>query len=253
MTLSTATIQPRSNPRFCRGFTLIEVLVSIAVVAILTAILIVGLRAAFNKAKGTEAEAHGRSYHQLHASWWADHSDSFVNVGQYDEGFRTRRELLNPSLVVYLETFDGRLMHIPYALQASYPAWKAVVERHAGERVGIDTPFGYGYAFFTDPELWRAGQEPWRQWPATHLYRFVRSSEAQFASSKGLLAKRAQTDRATGQAESITVVFVDGSTGVFPRESFLAQASGFLGGTPLDDPDPVLHTIDGVRGRDVAR
>lgn len=241
------------NRRVRRGLTIVEVLVSIAVVAMLTALLVLGLRSAVKKATTTEFEIHGRSYYQLHASWWADHSDTFVNVGHYDEGFRTRRDLSNPSLVVYLETLEGRLLHIAYAQQAAYPAWKAVVEKHAGERVGIETPFGYGYGFFTDPELWREGQDPWRQWPATHLYRFVRSSEAQFASSKGLLAKRAQTDRATGEAEAITVVFVDGSASTMPRESFLPQAQGFLGGTPLDDPDPVLHTIDGVRGRDVVR
>lgn len=242
--------------RSARGLTLIEVLVVLGIVAIVTAIVITTLRGARGRVGQTTIESDARSATQLHAAWRNDHQSRFLNVGEYDEDFVRTGRLADESLIVYLDSLEGRLLQIPYPQQSAPDAWTAVLERWHGEKIRIKTPLMYGFGFFTDPSLWAEGSEPWTQWPAQDKFRFVRESEAAYPASKIILAHlHDESAIASGVVShpKATAAFVDGSVWSAPTSEFLPQCGGFFGGAPATAAAPGLYTIDGVRGRDATR
>lgn len=251
-----AAVQRRCvPPRQRAGLTLLEVLVVLGVVAILTAITLTALRGARGRAEQATLESDLRSAGQLHAAWRNEHQSRFLNVGEHDEHFVRSGRLAEGSLIVYLESLEGRLLHIPYPQQAASDAWMAVMEKWHGERLRFGAPMLYGFGFFTDPALWAEGSEPWTRWPATEMFRFVREAETAFPSAKALLTHLHETPGRSGptEAPSASVSLVDGSVHTAPVEDFLPQCGGFFAGAPAAQVIPGAYTIDGVRGRDVAR
>jgi hypothetical protein len=226
------------------------------VVAILTTIVTVGVRAAFARADDARVEIDARSAHQLHAAWWASHRDEFVNIGEFDPLFRATGRLSNANQIVYLQSLEGRLLHLSYPQQAAHEWWSSAVEVATGERINLSSVLTYGFGFFTDPRLWVDDPAPWTRWADADYYRFVKTSEAHYPAQKGLLIQLpgdARRPESPGNPRPFAIAFVDGSVSRVAIGDAVEPTGGYFGAMPSDPPYPVLYTREGVRGRDVTR
>ncbi|TVQ58952.1 MAG: type II secretion system protein, partial [Phycisphaerales bacterium] len=241
--------------RRCAGVTLLELLVSVAIVGVILAIAIVAVRGALHAGRETRVVADAKSHAQMHQYWRADHDGVFLNVGVHHPTFRDRGRFESENTMVYLVSLTGSLLHLWYPQQAGYDTWRHVVQAWTGEPYGPLHSFEYGFAFFTDHRLWAPDNDPWTEWPAVQRFQFVREAQTAYPAGKGLL-RRVLNERTTESdplQDRFCIAFVDGSAGVHTHEDIVEPHAGFFGGdlTPL--MQPVLYTVDGVAGRDVRR
>lgn len=225
------------------GLTLLELLVALGVVGILVALIASALFAANARGRKAIQIVDLRSAVQVFSAWSNDHDGQFLNAGEPGD-----------DLAVYLDSPTGELVRIPYLQQNAAGVWKRVLEATSGESTPLATTASYAFPCFTDPRLWTTTPQPWEQFPAERFLRPVRVTETQHPSEKGVLITHiGEPNPDDPSRHRFGVAFVDGSAAEFPAAAFLPQTEGFFGGRPARYPQPVLHTIGGIGGRDVAR
>lgn len=251
-----------------RGFTLIEAVLTVAIVAVLLVLSIVSLRPARSAALATQCLANGRTNAIGLTIYSGDHSDSFAYFAEHR---RLRHAFTNGGFSI---DYFGQSFHWPIVALQYISATPMLVEaRCPGDPILREDPLlflsqyppdyvqpsGYWAAYGThsDPAWWTEG--PIRQTgePPTSVLRAVRTSEVLYPSDKGFLIERwayhaSLQDVAPFTSVSLstqnlnsdvrfTVVAVDGSGRLVARSHI---ASGFRNGPP------VLQTTLGIRGRD---
>ena len=85
-----------------RGFTLVEILIVIAVVGVLASMAVMGIQSFLDKAKMVEAELAIRDIQRLEQSYFDEHGAYTTNL--QDLGFQTVRSLSYYSLTITLGT-----------------------------------------------------------------------------------------------------------------------------------------------------
>lgn len=231
------------SPPKAKGLTLVEVLVVIAVTAIVFGIVLPALRSMGERARTTASLADLRSDSQSHDLWSTDHQDRMFNLGIHDDHFVRTGRLFSRHLVVFLENPQGPPYQIHYAYQTGDSIWRLGLERWLTEPLPARTTSRYTAAAYTDPALWNGNPDAWERWPGDQHYRFVLRSETAYPGNKARLAH--------AEDESYLVATFDGGVTRVTAAQVLPQM-GFLNGSP--DPDlasPGVGTINGVLGRDI--
>ncbi len=265
---SLAAQQPLSEHRCC-GFTIVELMLCIAVLALVLALLLPALQASRREAQNAVSEANLRTHAQIFALYSADWREVFPYV--------TDPRL--PETTLRVES-RGWQMNIKYFEAFNFWNWGLADGYYGGDPFhpsfyppaywpahGVDAPPPYawsgyylGCSFLADPNFWnpstRTGQTQWRP---------VRTDEVLYPSRKGLLiaAYPLEADfHAKGLVDSwpdlrATFARVDSS---LARVGLGAILPPMESGDGVWDPPagyhggwwfPILHTLDGARGRDI--
>lgn len=242
-----------------RGVSLLEVMVTVAVVGILTAITIPVLRSMAMRGHDAKNQSSLRSTHQHFRIYANDNQDYFVNAGRPKA----------PGLPVVVDFGPGNgWMAMDYFVQVwkwpavaalhfgeAFPTWHSTHDREAPARWQVatgaianpqfikDTSFLYSRAMLADPYCFADGVSA----SAHRCLREVRWSEVAFPSSKGLMVDFARPQR-DPTAPFRNVSFVDGSVALIDFFAVAPQPPGaaWVG-------QPILSTPQGVLGRDVVR
>lgn len=185
-----------------RGFTLVETLIAVAVVAVLLAIAIPSLRYAIRQSNVTIDLANLRSTHQQFYQWGVEHQDAFVNQGPPEPG---RGFVLRPqnSDVQVAGPYSMQTFYWPLVLGGwlgeGYETWHPRAapkpsEEEAnhisrglhfpGARHAYPSKFEMSLAMLFDPAFFTPGCDTR---PTRGMLRFVRWSETAFPASKALL------------------------------------------------------------------
>ena len=231
----------RIHRRTARGVSLVEVLVTITVIGILTAITIPVLRSMAMRGHDAKNQSSLRSTHQHFRIYANDNDDYFVNAGRPER----------PGLPIVVDFGPGNgWMGFPYLLQKSrwpavlgnalgeaFPTWHSTHEGTIRDRDGrpgnitnpqyvFETSLIYSQAMLADPFRFTSA-DSFHDYSA---YRMVRWSEVSFPSSKGLMIDMARPQKDHNR-EMRNIAFADGSvalvdlfsTGSFPscRNSFM--------------------------------
>ena len=220
-------------------------MVSVAVVAILTAITVVAVRGATGMARDVGVLSDLRSTSQLFHAWSQDHRGQFLNMGV---------PLGRDPEPVMLERPDGSPVSVRYLEQ--WNKWHFVLEQWTGTyRPEGNGLISYGATFLTDPALWTNDPPPWSQHPARRHWREVFVAETAQPSHKGMLLRllpehtRALNPKV--KVERYYMAYVDHSAGVSDEHNTPALTQGFMFGRPPGQAYPVHDTLDGALGRDV--
>lgn len=237
-----------------RAFTLLELIICVAIVALVVCLTLPHLRGSRWLAQELKSTANLRSHSQIMASYALDESDSFP--------FFT-----HPEATLSVVRGGGVAVAIPHF--QSFWTWNiALADNYFGGVVLPDslvipwqrapdpvTMYWYGDCFIARPEYWRRET---RRLDASQL-RATRASEVQFPSAKGLILEAGwmQGVRGRGFREGERFSSVDGSARRFaPGE----LRSPYVGGVGLVNGGgsfrghllamPVMHTQNGVLGQD---
>ena len=250
-----------------RGFSLLELLVTIVVIAILTGISIPILRGVFDRRRDAERVSNIRLTMVDFLTYAIDKDGVAPNVGvpgddntsPWYNGMTTPGDMMSMYLAItvswplYLNAHFGeshRFWHPPPGPRLpSGLAQAGQSEEDYGKERMLAMPSDYVYSecFVTAPELWTGEFTSMSLNEALAFARRVRFSQVAFPSSKGVLVH--YTPLSGGSRASTS--FADGSATVIPPENFLPPVSYPLGTS--DEPFfPVLGTQDGHQGRDVS-
>lgn len=259
---STALPHSRSQREGPRGFTLIETVISVAIIGLLITLMLPTLASVRDSARQTQTLANLRSHSQVFSSYTIDWNDTLPRFTIPDG----RTSLRHGRHVVELEYFDA-FNYWSFALADGYydgklahPSMRSPFSAQSDESYIMD--YFYTATALANPAFWdprtRTGPSQWRK---------VGLHEVQFASNKGLLIDSARWLRTTqpwpwavdpwnGQQppshEAISLM--DGSARLIRAGEIRPGYPGGEGpwpGARWRGPRPTMHTIDGVRGMDV--
>jgi prepilin-type processing-associated H-X9-DG protein len=235
-----------------RGFTIVEALTSIAVMAVLLAILLPVVSTARRSARFVMIQAHQRDVGLVLRQYAYDRNDAFPYYGRPQSLYATFRPD-DPTAVddywaqpylwgAYVQTlgYDGFLSMVS-------PPHYTPPSRGLDPAVGPYTAYSLDILTFTafaTPAYWVRLEE---QRIADHLPQ--RWTIIAFPSRKGVLIRLANRDPQGPWLEEDTVMvcFADGHVEPF-RLGALAKPVGMVFGAP--DGTPVLTTRGGLLGRD---
>jgi len=240
------TIQNRRERR-CAGVTLLELLVSVAVVAVLSTLVVVVLRQARAHANDAVEIADLRHAIGLMTMWSGDHNDEVINAGLPRDP---------ESDIVYFERHDGTLGWFHYTGHVG--AWWMLLEAWSGEPYPLrpDGAMWGTLTLYTRPELWLVDPGPYTKYPAEPYWRIMRLSDVAYPSAKGKLYRAILPPGGDPQNPPFDrhgIGFVDGSAGIFREEHIAPLSAGFRFAFRLDGPLPVFDTLHGANGFDVQR
>lgn len=238
------------------GFTIIEVLVAVAVIAVLLAVSTVSLRQARGAARLAASLANIQSNAQVFHLYSSDFSDVFP---YFTHGFGNGATLVGGGIALGgVRYFDAHHTW-PIALADGYFNGNATLKVFRTPRVAdglplvlMESDYLYGCVFIASAGFWnpstRTGPS---QFGATRL------SEVVYPDSKALLSE--DPSRLPISESSLLVTsFCDGAARPTPRvqwrsgyergdgPQFMAEGAVYFSAPPWP-----LHTVDGVRGRDV--
>lgn len=232
------------------GFTLIETLLSIALIGILVGLLLPGLSGVRDRAREAVSLGQLRSHAQIMHIYTADYRGYFPiyskpdGTGTITAGGRTIpipyfADEIFWHLAMADEYYEGRLAH---------PSFQPPGQKHA------PIPYRYTVSYLATPEYWnpktRTGPEQWRG---------VIADRTAWPSAKGLLISwDSAWDGVRLYFKHDTpceTVFVDGSARVVMHGDFnrpITIGQGISPGHAIPKyGSPVIHTFDGVLGRDL--
>lgn len=217
-----------------RGLTLIEVMVVLGVIAIVTAITLTALRSARQSAVEMKTLADLRSGAGLFASWSNDRKGEFLNYERDPRRYAMRCE-------------PWREGEYCVQWQSQIRDWPTAYFWTTGEKPEVRS-FSYSFTFLSDPDLWKLDPTPRSLGDDAALhFRPTTTREVLYPAEKAMLYVYNASERKPA-------AFVDGSAAAIAAERLLPQTDGTTWmGFQTDPPTPGYSTIDGVRGRDVAR
>jgi len=237
-----------------RAVTIVELLVVVAVLAILLGILLPTLRGGKRASRDTIDLANLRSIHQQFRLWGNDHQDRFVNAGVPPPG---------EPLTLSAGPGNGSVVG-PYLMQGTYwplilSAWgepgtrswhsqRTVIGAEwqflgVGAQGGVfvrPSAFVYSFNLLTHPARW---MPPACNTDSSELERYntvVYWSSVAYPGRKGMMIDR------SAEPDDAAASFVDGSARLFPAGRFSETAPGCLGGFF----SPVIATPFGYLGVD---
>jgi len=239
------------------GFTLIETLIVIAMIAILISLVLPGLRGVREQTRRTVSLTNLRSHVQVFSVYATDFSD----IWPYFTDPRATQTVLYDDRYQRVYPIEYFLAHAFWNI-ALAPGYydgdsRSAVFYDPGHRPPASgTPYYYySCTFFAAPAYWkpetRTGPQ---QWSPTKVHQVT------FPSQKGLfLAPFARPDPDNPETADIWadprgVGFCDGSSRLVPSRDFQAvypTGDGLWPGCFHGSGVEVLHTIGGVSGRDV--
>lgn len=252
---STGVITTMRTPTSeCRGFTLIEVLVVVALVGLLIGLLAPSIGGVKDKARVANTLANLRSHASIFTAYSGDFRDT-MPAATYPTGLSIIR-CPSQGIAVKAKYFDmARLWQIAladgyYNGDPSSMSFRSPLNPYS-KGVGrlIETDYWYACSFLASPEFYN---ETTRALLPQQL-RAVRLGEVVFPGAKSLLAEyalswgppgAAWTAYTDGHADESTVV-----TELTHKSGDGAQSYDYNGHFPADSY-PLLHTENGVRGRD---
>jgi len=213
-------------PTLPTAFTLIEVLVVIAITALLLAIVLPALAAARASGDTVHCAASHRSIAQLQHQWATDHADAWPNAAHpTDPPSRLYRFDLGSTgyqlrAIDQVHTWMAPLVPQLWDESSGFEAWscRSRLRQHGGQIT--QNPAGAAMisfyqpaAMFTDPSLWTADAADARANPHTRI-RPVRLHEFAFASQKvslsELFAMHGNLHSAAHTPDLLNAAFVDG-------------------------------------------
>ncbi len=249
--------QRRGCPHPARGFTIVELLVVIAVVALLLAIVLPLLAGARRKARETKAIANMQSHAQVVGVYLAEFTDRFPCV-------------TDPSKdISELPIGEHGTLDVPYFLASQ--AWNlALGPRYysGADDQSFYSPFAtdrsYGFSSYmlactllADPAYWNRATRTGRS-----QFRGTKASEVAFPTKKSVLVAelsvagswvRTDDDPESGVFRALG--FADGHTA---RATLVGITEQYYNGDGVGDFSahnwpfaPGLHGLDGVRGLDI--
>ena len=268
-----------------RAFTLVEVLVTLAVIVIVVAIAIPSLRGARDAAEGTVCDTTMRSVGQGMMLLAADNGGFWMNLFQ-DDLRATSVTWGDGSEKVYRLGYDAQAQLWPGGLVGSYyepgdsaEAWTCPQVMRFGYRLsegkeqlrihpadGAIVSYAYAQSLVTRAELWSGDDAAIAaRWPDRDRFRRrVPIDAVAFPSQKGALIERAafhdarrgnNTIHAADHEECgrLGVLFCDGSVRRLERRDMVlgVPMSQVFDTDPEIDPVPVVTTREGYLGVDV--
>lgn len=250
------TWNDRALPRSTPGFTLIEIIVVIAIVSLVVAISLPALERARGESKRTLSLSYLRSHAQIFAAYNGDSHDAMPSFLDPD---RPKSSVRNKAREFEVETYYF-MTHCTWniALAENYYGGDHLSRSFTppetppdpGGALPVLTGYFYSCAFAADPAYWeprtRTGPAQWRG---------TFGREVSFPSGKALLYST-ETDWNNGSDRSrARVAFADGAAQLVPQSRLGPQYQGGDGGWSGSvhgiGPPPFMHTIDGTRGRDI--
>lgn len=248
----------RAVRRASRGVTIVEVMITVGIVALLTAITIPVLRSVSMRTHDAKNQTSLRSTHQHFRLYANDNDDYFVNAGRpIREGYPTTVDFGEGNAFTVM-SYYGQVFWWPLVagsyFQEAFPTWHSTHVRElpaprrgirtwTNPQYAVETEFLYSNTMLADPRQFSddAVHDDWR------LMKKVRWSEVAYASAKGMMFDNARPQE--GAVEILkNVVFSDGSVELIDFATAVdAPPGASWNGTP------VLSTPLGVLGRDFAR
>jgi prepilin-type N-terminal cleavage/methylation domain-containing protein len=242
---SNASKVSRSSLVAARGFTLLEIIIVIAIVSILLAIFIPAVSRFRDASKRAKSLSHLRSHASSVAAYSAQSRDQYPYFG-------------NPTGPIAVQLSGCELNMNLYYFYLAYYWHVAFPEMQMGPSASTlsspgarETHCGSSYMFSSSlrarPEFWnqstRTGPDQWLS---------VRTDETLFPSSKVMFKTWDYVDERTlGRAE---VAACDGHAAVIRADQMITgypSGEGFWTGSWFIRHEYGMHTIDGVRGRDI--
>lgn len=238
-----------------RGFSLIELLVTIGIIAILIALLVPALAGARGSARQTVCLSNLRGIGAVFGSYNGAYNDAYP-FASLDEWLQLDPPGEDGGGLIWtdpwkLVTYWPALMHEVAPWHDHFQAWVCPgADREpskpwkAGNTYRMSS-YSYARAFQAAPALWRPG--------AAHdpsLLRAVRASEVQFPASKVIMFDTELAHLPPRQRElagrPIPMLFVDAHGATNRREDATAPASNPF----VEVPETLHDTPGGVQGRD---
>lgn len=242
-----------------RAFTLIELVVVIAIIGVLVGLLVVGLRHVSAFSKGASDISKMRSAAQGFALYSQDYREAFplfTNIGMLTTELTGGLPAQRVSYFDAASTWHVVLARPYFSVPATSDAFFSSRDlANVNSQRPFRTTFLYPCVFIARPDFWRPET---RVFGASQLG-VTRVGDVTFPSAKALIVRGPTLDGSgPSQSDAVPVVFTDGSG----RElNGMERATGYRRGCgfwwdmygaehPGDNP-PLLHTIGGVQGRDV--
>lgn len=248
------------------GFSLVEALLCVAIVAILLALATPLLGGVRDAARRMASQSNLRQHGSVFIAYTSDYGEQFP---YFTDPKATVTVLRHSGMEVAIPYFgvhafwNFALADYGYDGQLMHPAMSA-----PGEQAGaVMESYHYACTTVASPEFWnattRTGPEQWKP---------TRISAALFPAAKGLLIDHSERNAMNARYAHLDpehdvipkgpfgslrtpTVFIDGHVKSVRADGFLPSYprgdGSWPGSFPHNGPDPVLHTIDGIRGRDV--
>ncbi len=249
---------PQPSPAATRGFTLIETLVVISIIAVLIALAMPALSKMRARAQYSKSLANLRTHVQAITAYtidWKDSHPHFADPTRAKSSFHSACFDDGEGTIYYFnqaETWHLVLGPTYYGGCGS-SAFIAPELLAQGQRSGSISQYIFACVFQAAPEFWRrstqVGPSQWRN---------TRSHEVSFPDKRSLIWASHPWDYqfTLENIPKSRLGFVDGSAADVPsllggRDEFSGCAGPYEGGVHSGATyAPAMHSLDGVRGRD---
>lgn len=254
----------KATPLPRRGFTLLELLVSLSVVAILIALAIPVIAASRNSAWDAVSMSNLRSHAQASSQYASDHADYYMYFMKPEFSSTLLVEEIDLQYGPALFFWNYTLWHLKLASPYYGYSYDHDIFHDPSQNFErrpwypFSTSYSFPCAFLGRPEFWdlKTRLEGPSQLTGT------RTAEVRFPSNKSLFVKTwpyevTAASETLGEHARLTAAFADGSSSHAPLQDRIKGVRMGEGVTHVpegsyhhDDWPPLLHTTDGVHGRD---
>lgn len=241
-----------------RAVTLVEVLVTIMCAAVVTLIVIVGLRSVRGQTLAMRDLNNLRLSGQDLLAWSTDNDSKFLNIETPNSTLYRLAypSLPSPSFNLYLSLYFSQSVNWHEFLKAVHgvdrehwvTAYRAqVIESPPGAPPATlaRQHFQFSTTLHTAPTLWSSPTPATTELECAPYIKSVRTSDVRYPSSKGMLAHLDVPD----DSSSSHVLFVDGSVLRLATQSLKPPTNSPRSRTRAPGR-PVLHTFNGHDGVD---
>jgi type II secretory pathway pseudopilin PulG len=251
----------RGAPRHPPGFTLVEALVVIGVIAILIGISVPALRGARTRALETAVLAHQRQVGLSLTHYLNDHNGALPYYGvpgtalaplKYHTGPNTGHWIHGPAGAYWMQPYYWAYFMLGKGYDAT-PAFTGPESQYEPPalKLNVHCLDIMTYTAFANPRFFSQGVEQ-----TSSLYAGQRIQTVTYSSRKGVLLRynsarlrnMPHVDQVTFNRMGHFVWFADGHGAMHSIESMRAGAPVR---NVIPDGAPVLSTIDGLLGRDI--